>query len=280
MAVSKRTAMKFKSVQNQAELVKSYLLSDPYLSYTSVLSGIFASKMVYDLSHLISTSYFRTYSGLTKIQRIEWNNRGMSTAHAIFISTMSLYFVFWSDLYSDQLLAGPITFRSSQLSSFSLGLSVGYFISDLVMICWLYPALGGMEYVVHHSLSAIAVAYSLFTGEGQLYTFMVLISEVTTPEINMRWFLDTAGLKKSNAYLINGVVIFFAWLVARILLFVYLFNHVYLHYEQVMQMHIVGRLLIFVVPAALAIMNLMWFGKIVKGLMSTLAKNVSRPAMS
>lgn len=83
------------------------------------------------------------------------------------------------------------------------------------MICWFYPSLGGVEYVsiyfqveetlfnidlyvvcqiltvefqvVHHSLSAIAVAYSMYTGEGQLYTFMVLISEVTTPEINMRW---------------------------------------------------------------------------------------------
>ena len=94
--------------------------------------------------------------------------------------------------------------------------------------------------IVHHSLSAIAVAYAMFTGEGQLYTFMVLISEVTTPEINMRWYvlasenlikiwaayltsiwvscryLDTAGLKRSNAYLINGVVIFFAWLVSHI----------------------------------------------------------------
>lgn len=48
----------------------------------------------------------------------------MSTAHAIFISTMSLYFVFWSDLYSDHLLAGAITFRSSHLSSFALGVSI------------------------------------------------------------------------------------------------------------------------------------------------------------
>ncbi|GFY95456.1 TRAM, LAG1 and CLN8 (TLC) lipid-sensing domain containing protein [Actinidia rufa] len=106
--------------------------------------------------------------------------------------------------------------------------------------------------IVHHSLSAIAVAYAMFTGEGQLYTFMVLISEVTTPEINMRWYLDTAGLKRSNAYLINGVVIFFAWLV--------------------IQMHIIGFLLVFVVPSALATMNLIWFGKIVKGLKKTLAK--------
>lgn len=60
MAVSKRAAMKFKSVQNQAELVKSYLLSDPYLSYTSVLSGIFASKMA------SSNPTFLFFSGLDK----------------------------------------------------------------------------------------------------------------------------------------------------------------------------------------------------------------------
>lgn len=39
-----------------------------------------------------------------------------------------------------------------------------------------------------------------------------------------------------------------------------------------MQMRIVGILLVFFVPLALGIMNLMWFGKIVKGLVKTLAK--------
>ncbi|KAI7985702.1 hypothetical protein LOK49_LG14G00802 [Camellia lanceoleosa] len=54
--------------------------------------------------------------------------------------------------------------------------------------------------IVHHSLSAIVVAYAMFTGEGQLYTFMVLISEITTPEINTRWYLDTAGLKRLQEF--------------------------------------------------------------------------------
>lgn len=45
MAVSKKTAMKLRSVQNQAVLVKSYLLSDSLILYTSVLSGVFLSKM-------------------------------------------------------------------------------------------------------------------------------------------------------------------------------------------------------------------------------------------
>ncbi|XP_075497697.1 uncharacterized protein LOC142534939 [Primulina tabacum] len=275
MGVSPRKVLAFKSYQNKAEgLVKNYLLADPLVPYTAVLAGILVFKLVYDLTQLISSFYFRTYNGLTKIQRTEWNNRGVSTLHAILISTASLYFVFWSDLFSDDLSTGLIILRNSTLSTVTLGVSVGYFISDLGMICWLYPSLGGVEYIVHHSLSGIAVAYSMFTGEGQLYTFMVLISEVTTPEINMRWYLDIAGLKKSNAYLINGIVIFFAWLVARILLFVFMFYHVYLHHDQVMQMHIIGFLLVHGVPSTLAIMNLMWFGKIINGLKKTIAKKM------
>ncbi|KAM3284513.1 TLC domain-containing protein 4-B [Capsicum chacoense] len=270
-----RKMVAFGSYQIRAEtLVKTYLLADPSIPYTSVFVGIFACKMVYDVCQLISSFYFRTYTTLTKIQRIEWNNRGMSTVHAIFISVVSMYFAFWSNLFSDRNHDGLLITRSSPLSTFTLGVSAGYFLSDLGMICWFYPSLGGVEYVVHHSLSAIAVAYSMYTGEGQLYTFMVLISEVTTPEINMRWFLDTAGLKRSSAYLINGVVIFFAWLVARILLFIYMFYHVYLHYDQVIHMHIFGILLVFGVPAALGVMNLMWFGKIIKGLKKNLLKRM------
>nr|XP_011460458.1 PREDICTED: probable aspartic protease At2g35615 isoform X1 [Fragaria vesca subsp. vesca] len=270
MAVPRKTAMAIKSYQNQAEdLVKSYLLADPFMPYTSVIGGIFLCKLVYDLTQLISTFYIKSYASLTKIQRIEWNSRGISSIHAIFITVLSLYFVFWSDLFSDQQLAGLVTFRSSSLSVFGLGVSVGYFCADLGMLLWLYPSLGGMEYVLHHSLAGIAVAYSMFSGEGQLYTYMILISEITTPEINMRWYLDTAGMKRSSAYLINGIVIFFSWLVTRILLFGYMFYHVYLHYDQVIQMHIFGYMLVFAVPAVLAIMNLMWFGKIIKGPIST-----------
>uniref|UniRef100_A0A2P2IP89 TLC domain-containing protein n=2 Tax=Rhizophora mucronata TaxID=61149 RepID=A0A2P2IP89_RHIMU len=46
-------------------------------------------------------------------------------------------------------------------------------------------------------------------------------------------YFDTAGMKRSRAYLLNWVAILFAWLVARILLFVYLFYHIHLHFDQV-----------------------------------------------
>lgn len=273
MLASKTAAMEIKSYQNQAgALLKEYVLADSFIPYASIIGGLVACKMVYDLTQLISAVHFKSFSSLSKVQRNEWNNRSISTFHAIFITVMSLYFVFWSDLYSDELLAGFVTFRSSSLSTFSLGVSVGYFLADLGMICWFYPSLGGMEYVVHHLLSIAAVAYAMLTGEAQLYTYMVLISETTTPGINLRWYLDVAGMKRSGAYVMNGVVIFFAWLVARILLFIYLFYHIYLHYDQVKQMHNIGLFLVVVVPSVLAVMNLMWFAKIIKGLKKTLTK--------
>jgi hypothetical protein len=44
----------------------------------------------------------------------------MSTAHAIFITAISLYLVMLTDLFSDRL-KGPITFRNSIISTFALG---------------------------------------------------------------------------------------------------------------------------------------------------------------
>ncbi|KAG5017414.1 hypothetical protein AAZX31_08G294700 [Glycine max] len=265
--------LSFKSYQNRANLfVKEYLLADSLIPYTSVISGMLACKMVYELTQHIGSNYFKIYSNFSKIQRIEWNNRAISTIHAIFITSMSLYMVFCSNLFSDYQSTELITERSSSLSTFALGVSVGYFIADLGTILWFFPALGGYEYVIHHLFSLVAVAYAMLTGEGQLYTFMVLISETTTPGINLRWYLDVAGMKKSKAYLINGVVIFISWLVARILLFIYMFYHVYLHFDEVEQMHTFGQILVIVVPLVLSVMNLVWFAKIIKGLRKTLAK--------
>ncbi|CAN6304083.1 unnamed protein product [Urochloa humidicola] len=236
------TAYKY---QAQA-LMRDYLLADPLVPYTSVLLGIVLCKMAYDFTRILSSFYFKGYTSLTKIQRIEWNNRGMSSAHAIFITAVSLYLVASTDLFSDRI-KGPITFRNSIISTSALG-------------------------VLHHTLSLVAIAYTMLSGEGQFYTYMVLISETTTPEINLRWFLDTAGLKKSSAYLVNGILMFVAWLVARIFLFIYVFYHIYLHYSQIMQMHAFGYYLTFLVPSVLFVMNTMWFIKILKGVKKTLAK--------
>jgi hypothetical protein len=69
-----------------------------------------------------------------------------------------------------------------------------------------------------------AISLSILSGHAQIYT----------PEINLRWYLDTSGLKKSKVYVMNGVALFLVWLVARVILFIYLFIHIYIHYDEVL----------------------------------------------
>ncbi|CAA6673910.1 unnamed protein product [Spirodela intermedia] len=232
--------MAIKSYSYEAEaLVKEYLLAESFVPYISVLGGIAMCKML---------TVIDGYRSLTKVQRIEWNNRLECRAHAIYITVMSLFLVFYSDLFSDDAPGGPTVFRSSPLSIFTLGVSVGYFITDLAMIFWSYPSLGawnmfptisfGLRHILRHSFR-----------EGQLYTFLCLISETTTRHVHRQ-----------------GVVMFFSWVVARLLLFMFLFYHLYCHYEQVKQdgqLRVRDRVLRAV---RAGVMNVVWFGKILRGL--------------
>ncbi|KAG6415524.1 hypothetical protein SASPL_122936 [Salvia splendens] len=155
------------------------------------------------------------------------------------------------------------------------------------MILYQYPALGGVEYLIHHGLSLFAITQSLFSGQAQIYILMVLFTESTTPFVNLRWYLDVAGQKNSKLYIYNGVALFLGWLVARIFLFVFYFYHMYVHFDQVSKhltfntavrslvvklVYPLGFYSLLTVPPVLAAMNLFWFWKIARGMVRTLSK--------
>ncbi|KAJ4719260.1 transmembrane protein 56-B [Melia azedarach] len=238
----------------------------------SIFSGIIMCKTVYELTGIISPLCFMGYGKLSSSQKLEWNNRGFSTIHALFASVASLYLLLFTDLFSEDYHDELIINRTSSVSERVLGISIGYFLSDLAMILWCYPALGGLEYVLHHGLSMFAIILSLVSGQAQIYILMVLFTECTTPFVNLRWYLDVAGQKSSKIYICNGVALFLGWLVARILLFIYYFIHMTIHFEQVKQVFPLGFYSLLVIPFALAAMNVFWFWKIARGMIKTLSK--------
>lgn len=238
----------------------------------SVFSGIIMCKIVYDITGSLSQLLVERYANLKKKEKLEWNNRGFSSFHAVIVAAASLYLLTVSDLFDDDPGKELIINRSSTLSDTLLGISIGYFISDLSMIIYYFPDLGGLEYILHHGLSLFSIIQSLLSGQGQMYILMVLFSESTTPCVNLRWYLDVAGQKKSKAYVCNGVALFFWWLVARVLLFVYFFYHMYTHFDQVKEVYPLGFYSLITVPPVLAMMNLLWFWKIARGLIRTLTR--------
>ncbi|XP_058205439.1 uncharacterized protein LOC131319268 [Rhododendron vialii] len=238
----------------------------------SVFAGILMCQTVYKLTGIVSPLFFNGYAKLNDAERIEWNNRGFSTFHALVVAVASLYLLLLSDLFDEGSRAELIVDRRCTLSDTTLGISLGYFLSDLAMIVWQFPALGGLEFVLHHGLSMFSIFLSLVSGQAQVYILMVLFTESTTPFINLRWYLDVAGQKNSKLYTFNGVALFLMWLVARILLFIFFFYHMYTHFYQVKEVFPLGFYSLLVVPPMLAVMNLFWFWKITKGLVKTVSK--------
>lgn len=238
----------------------------------SVFSGIIMCKIVYEITGRISFMYFKGYNKLSKSQKIEWNNRGFSTFHAIVAAAISLYLLVLSDTFkegnSDDLLVN----RKSVLSDSMFGISLGYFLADLGMILWHFPALGGKEYIFHHAVSMYSFLLALISGKGHFYILVVLFTEFTTPFVNLRWYLDISGQKTSMLYIYNGVALFLGWLVARILFFIYFFIHMYLHFDQVKTIFPLGFYSMLLVPSLLSVMNVLWFRKILRGMIKTLSR--------
>nr|CAB3474619.1 unnamed protein product [Digitaria exilis] len=217
----------------------------------SVLAGIVMCGAVYEMTCTVSSRCFRGYSRLSHMQKVEWNNRGFSTFHALVAAAISFYFVVISDLFNEDV-NGIIIDRKSWLSEAMFGVSIGYFLTDLAMILWYFPSLGGKEYLLHHGLSMYAIGLALLSGKAHMYILMVLFTEVTTPFVNLRWYLDVAGQKTCNLYLYNGVALFIGWLVRSIFT--------------------LGFYSLVAVPSTVSALNVFWFWKILKGMVKTLSR--------
>ncbi len=50
--------------------------------------------------------------------------------------------------------------------------------------------MGGFEMLLHHIGSLASVTAAIVTGHGHMHALWMLVTEFTTPFINMRWWLD------------------------------------------------------------------------------------------
>jgi hypothetical protein len=242
------------------------------LWFGSALSGIVFCKLVFDISQALSPVVFPGYNKLTKTEKVEWNNRSFSTAHALVSSAIAFYLLYISDVFLDSAPYGPVIYRSSILSQFGLGFSCGYFIADLGMVLAFYPILGGYEFIIHHLVSMISLILAVHSGHAHLYMYIVLLSECTTPFINLRWYLNMMGLKDSDAYTYNGAFTAFLWLIVRVINFLYCYHHLYTHFDQAKLLHTIGFTFLLLAPTSLGVMNFYWYYKIMSVIYRTLSR--------
>ncbi|KAL4853815.1 Flap endonuclease 1 [Chlorella vulgaris] len=216
-------------------------------------AGCVCYLLSFRLSDVLSLRLISRYRSWAAREQLEWNGRLPSTLHALAITFITAYLFLVSSVFAkDKIGDDPFVLRTSPLSTATLGFSLGYFATDLVLLVHYYPAFGGPEMALHHS-------------QAHAYTLALLATECTTPFVNLRFLLDKGGWRQHPAYTANGMALLFSWILGRIVLFVFFFHHVWLHLGEFHLITPLSRWLIYVVPPVLFTLNMVWFNKILRG---------------
>ncbi|KAF3647872.1 putative transmembrane protein 56-B-like isoform 2 [Capsicum annuum] len=114
-------------------------------------------KIVYQLTGAISPLFFKGYVKLDDLKKLEWNNRGFSTLHALLVAAASLYLLLESDLFHNGARDDLMINRTSAFSDTILGISTGWLLSGrLGNDFLLLPSLGWNGLVNCTSCSGMA----------------------------------------------------------------------------------------------------------------------------
>lgn len=146
----------------------------------------------------------------------EWNARAVSTYHAIVVSSLCLYALFWDDLSQDKEYAVSLTGQEG------IFFSSAYMLADFLHSGYVHIRHGvafDLVMAAHH-LSALACMILYFNRAQPLFSWVIvvlLLTELTTPLINLRWWMINT-LVAPNVVLvhcINGSILL-AWVIVRL----------------------------------------------------------------
>ncbi|XP_044299531.1 TLC domain-containing protein 4-like isoform X2 [Varanus komodoensis] len=154
------------------------------------------------------------------------------------------------------------------LVKLNVAVTCGYLLYDLLLLVRYWKTLGDSLFVCHHLAALYAYGYVLSHGVLPYFANFRLLSELSTPFVNLRWFLDVAGWPHSSwLVLANGLAMMVVFFMVRIAVIPSYYAQVYswygtLEYERLG----LGVQLAWIGPSlALEVLNLIWMYRIIRG---------------
>ncbi|XP_041099436.1 TLC domain-containing protein 4-B [Polyodon spathula] len=141
--------------------------------------------------------------------------RLVSTVHALIVGTFCLY-ILWFD---DAVNRDPVWGEPS-LVKLNVAITCGYLIYDLLLLARYWNSMGDGFFVCHHIAALYAYGFVLSRGVLPYFANFRLLSELSTPFVNQRWFFEALSVPRSDRRVVlNGIamsVVFFAVRIAVI----------------------------------------------------------------
>ncbi|KYO37944.1 TLC domain-containing protein 4 [Alligator mississippiensis] len=215
------------------------------------------------VSPRLSLALCPPYCALPPARRIEWDSRCVSTLHALLVGSFCLY-ILW---YDAAVNADPI-WGDPRLVKLNVAIISGYLLYDLLLLGRYWKTMGDALFVCHHVAALYAYGYVLNRGVLPYFANFRLLSELSTPFVNLRWFLEAAGWPRgSGPVRANGVAMAVAFFSVRIAVIPTYYARVlawhgtpeYARLGPAVQAAWIGPSL------ALEVLNLVWMYRILRG---------------
>jgi len=206
------------------------------------------------------------FSKLTSPMQAYWISTIVSSFHAILVVTMTLH-----AFYVAPELLGSDFFLTSPQSVQIFKIFLGYISCDTTFSVYYNSAWPGWKANLIHHFSAMWCWSLLATcGFGHLLGLIGILCEITTPLVNLRWSLHTAGMKSSYLYFVNGMLMTVLWFVFRILGFFWVGIRLYEARDSMRQLWLPHLAMIsFVYPVGYGL-QIFWFSKILRGALKSI----------
>ncbi|KAL5533261.1 hypothetical protein ACEPAF_5037 [Sanghuangporus sanghuang] len=211
------------------------------------------------LAPLLSKALFpRSYGQLKSHRsRNNWNIHIVSLIHALTVIPLA-----FKSLYLPALDADRAFGWDPQYGTLA-GIACGYFIWDTLESLWHFS---DISFVIH-GVACFFIYFLSFTPFIAYFGPRFLLWELSTPFLNIHWFLDKMNLTGSTIQLVNGILLLSSFAGARL---VYGFIKSYAFYQTLFaikdQVPLGVTLTYGLGNVVLNVLNIFWFVKMISAL--------------
>jgi len=152
------------------------------------------------------------YRHLKWQEKLDWNARSTSLIHSCVCVCYAVR-ALWYYLNPADI------FGYNTPSATALEVATGFFLSDFVVITLLWYHYGPkqcVQFAAHHVVAVVAFGMVLHYRQMMWFANFRLLSEISTPFLNFRWFLQQMGDRSSALYNFNRFAFFGVFALCRI----------------------------------------------------------------
>ncbi|OOF97074.1 hypothetical protein ASPCADRAFT_45135 [Aspergillus carbonarius ITEM 5010] len=166
------------------------------------------------LSPVLSPVLFpRYYPKLNPRTKLNWDVHVVSLVQSTFINGMALWVMFVDDERSS-MNTGERIYGYTGACGLVSAFAAGYFVYDLI-VSTIYVKLFGIG-MLFHGISALWVFSFGFRPFVNFYSPVFILYELSSPFLNIHWFLDKVNLTGSKIQWYNGMLLLFTFFSCRL----------------------------------------------------------------